>query len=86
MTNIVRKDYKSLCFDIKSEYWIIYDIDNIKGITKIIELDEAHEDRKYRVIEKNGTIIEASTIKTFYNMRGDIAYDEVEYIKQIHNL
>ena len=86
MTNIVRKDYKSICFDIKSEYWIIYDIDNIKGITRIIELDEAHESRKYRVIEKNGTVIEASTIKAFYNMRGDIAYDEVEYIKQIHNL
>lgn len=86
MTNIVRKDYYSFCFDIKSEYWIIYDIDDIKGITQIIELDEAHEDRKYRVIEKNGTIIEASTIKAFYNMRGDIAYDEVEYIKQIHNL
>ena len=86
MTNIVRKDYKSTCFDIKSEYWIIYDIDNIKGITRIIELDEAHESRKYRVIEKNGTVIEASTIQAFYNMRGDIAYDEIEYIKQIHNL
>lgn len=86
MVNIVRKDYRSICFDIKSEYWIIYNIDNIKGITRIIELDEAHESRKYRVIEKNGTVIEASTIKAFYNMRGDIAYDEVEYIKQIHNL
>ena len=78
MKNIVRKDYTSPYFDIKSEYWIIYDIDNIKGITRIIELDEAHEGRKYRVIEKNGTVIEASTIRAFYNMRGDIAYDEVE--------
>lgn len=69
---------------IEDEFWIIYDIDNIKGITKIYHIEDAHNERQWRVIQLDGTIRETACIKNFYSLKGDIAFEDVEYIKSMH--
>lgn len=86
MTNLIRKNYRSEYFNIPSEYWLIYEIDGMAGITRVYKSTDVHESRCYRVIQKDGTIIEAGDIRAIYNMRGNIARDEVEYTKEILKL
>ena len=81
MVNIIRKDYSTF-FNIPSEYFIVYDVKGIKGA---VQIRKANIDARcnYMVIQSDGTIIETATLRQFYNIKGQIAFSEADFVNDL---